>query len=227
MVADDGTSGEELFKTDGTEANTGIVKDITPGDNSGYGPDNLVDMGGILYFTADDSAGGTNRELWHSDGTSGGTYRVKDINPSGAGVDTSSWSPEFTVVNGKLFFVADNGTAGQELWTSDGTPEGTNMVKDIRPGAMGSEPYGLYAGGTRLFFGADDGSGSGSELWVSDGTAGGYPDGKGYLSRWKFVLGAPRRALLQRRILLSSRGRRHGRGAVAQRRNGSRHLPRG
>jgi ELWxxDGT repeat protein len=88
-------------------------------------------------------------------------------------VDTSSWDPELTVVNGKLFFVADNGTAGQELWTSDGTPEGTCMVKDIRPGAVGSEPYGLYAGGTRLFFGADDGSGSGSELWVSDGTAGG------------------------------------------------------
>jgi ELWxxDGT repeat protein len=173
MVASNGTSGEELFKTDGAEAHTDIVKDITPGSGSGYGPSYLVDMGGILYFTADDSAGHTNRELWRSDGTSGGTYRVLDINPSGAGVDTSTWDPELTVVNGKLFFVADNGTAGQELWASDGTPEGTSMVKDIYPGTLGSEPHGLYAGDTNLFFGADDGSGSGDELWVSDVTADG------------------------------------------------------
>ncbi len=173
MVASNGTSGEELFKSDGTEAHTDIVKDITPGSGSGYGPSWLVDMGGILYFTADDSAGHTNRELWRSDGTSAGTYMVKDINPAGSGVDPSSWEPELTAVSGTLFFVADNGTAGQELWASDGTPEGTRMVKDIRPEAMGSKPYGLYAGGGRLFFGADDGSGSGSELWVSDGTAGG------------------------------------------------------
>ena len=108
---------------------------------------------------------------------------VKDINPSGAGVDTSSWGPEFTVVNGKLFFVADNGTAGQELWISDGTPDGTNMVKDIRPGAMGSEPYGLYAGGTRLFFGADDGSGSGCRALGERRYRRRHPHGQGYLSR--------------------------------------------
>ncbi len=37
-----------------------------------------------------------------------------------------------TDVGGTLFFVADDGRTG-ELWRSDGTEAGTEMVKDIDP----------------------------------------------------------------------------------------------
>jgi len=53
---------------------------------------------------------------------------VKDINPGG-----DSYPQYLTNVNGTLFFTADDGIHGWELWKSDGTTAGTLMVKDINP----------------------------------------------------------------------------------------------
>lgn len=76
--ANDGTSGFELWKSDGTETGTVRVKDIWPGPSSSYAYF-LTDVGGTLYFMASDGTSGS--ELWKSDGTEAGTVRVKDINP--------------------------------------------------------------------------------------------------------------------------------------------------
>lgn len=91
---------------------------------------------------------------------------LKDINPGPAG------STPLELVHGSrvLFFVADDGAHGRELWKSSGTGgAGTFLVKDIRPGAESSKPHSLVVLGERVFFVADDGV-HGSELWVSDGT---------------------------------------------------------
>jgi len=40
---------------------------------------------------------------------------------------------EMTAVNGKVFFTADRGPVGRELWVTDGTQAGTRLVKDIYP----------------------------------------------------------------------------------------------
>ena len=69
-----------------------------------------------------------------------------------------------------MFFVADNGINGFELWKSDGTASGTMMVKDIYSGSDYNPPYDLTVVGNTLFFSADDGT-NGRELWKSDGTA--------------------------------------------------------
>ena len=75
-------------------------------------------------------------------------------------------------MNGTLFFAADDGDDGVELWKSDGTAAGTVLVKDINPGSGDSLPSYLTNVNGTLFFAANDGT-HGAELWKSDGTAAG------------------------------------------------------
>jgi ELWxxDGT repeat protein len=158
--------GVELWKSDGTEAGTSMVRDINPGKASSN-PGDLVEVGGILYFNATDgnTAADHGVELWKSDGTEVGTTMVADIN---VGKDSSN-PANLTNVDGELYFSADDGTHGSELWKSDGSAGGTVMVLDINKGADDSSPrfFNNYDG--VLIFAADDGE-HGYEPWKSDGT---------------------------------------------------------
>ncbi len=103
----------------------------------------------------------------------------KDINAAG-----DARPSNFTQVGDTLFFVAsdgpDSGTAspphGYELWKTDGTAAGTELVEDINPTGNGN-PGGLTEAGGTLFFsaydGPDNGTTHGYELWESDGTEAG------------------------------------------------------
>ena len=77
-----------------------------------------------------------------------------------------------TVFRGMFFFAARDGVHGFGLWRSDGTPDGTQLVRVIRHGPGSNEILGFRVVGDTLFFVADDGV-HGFELWRSDGT----PDG--------------------------------------------------
>ncbi|QGJ70078.1 Hypothetical protein PBC10988_17670 [Planctomycetales bacterium 10988] len=83
----------------------------------------------------------------------------------------SSSPTDFEDVNGTLFFRANDGANGVELWMSDGTSAGTTLVKDILSGSSSSTPNQLTNVNGTLFFEANDGSGDG--LWRSDGTSAG------------------------------------------------------
>ncbi len=163
-------TGYELWKTDGTTAGTTLVKDIAPGATSGLNPSDgdagLVDLAGTAYFVADDGIHG--RELWRSDGTDSGTYIVKDVNPgSGAGVlpqESNHGDTAMVVANGRLYFAGDDAVHGFELWSTDGTEAGTQIVADINPDSAGAYPYNITPFGNTLFFVADDGT-HGFELW--------------------------------------------------------------
>ncbi len=163
------TNGVELWKSDGTEAGTVLVKDISAGSGNSF-PQALTNVGGTLFFSAGDGSNGI--ELWKSDGTTAGTVLVKDIRPEAQ----SSFPFHLTNVGGTLFFTADDGINGEELWKSDGTAAGTVLVKNIRAGSGGSFPINLSplftsVGGT-LYFRATDGI-HGVELWKTNGTGGG------------------------------------------------------
>ncbi len=83
-------------------------------------------------------------------------------------VDTESSSPDqLTMVNNTLYFTADDGIKGRELWMSDGTFQGTVLVKDINFGTGSSNPTSLINVGGVLYFAAS--SGTETELWKSDG----------------------------------------------------------
>src|SRR5689334_5427015 len=110
-----------------------LVKNINPAIDGSSTPENAVAVGNVIYFIANDGRHG--KELWKSDGTGPGTNMVKDIYPGVGSLDPEDIYPgELTNVNGTLFFVADDGSHGVELWKSDGTNAGTVMVKDIYPG---------------------------------------------------------------------------------------------
>jgi len=184
--------GRELWKSDGTEAGTILLRDISPGIGGSL-PADLVEFNGHLFFSANDGANG--RELWKTDGTTNGTVLAVNLAPYSGPPPTDSRmiypmrssSPVFlTVYNGALYFRADDGTGthGSELWRSDGTPEGTMLVRDIAPGSTrpipaspsyiepkGSRPGPFYIFGGELYFNASDHYGL--ELWKTDGTAAG------------------------------------------------------
>lgn len=150
FAAFDGEHGSELWATDGTNAGTQMIKDITAGSPS-TDVKGFKTFNGYLYFT-------TNDIFWVTNGTEASTQRVKDI----------SVHSDFFVYDNKLYFNANDGEHGSELWVSDGTPEGTLMLKDINNGGS-SSLFNFIEFDQRLFFYGDDGI-HGNELWVTDGT---------------------------------------------------------
>ena len=77
----------------------------------------------------------------------------------------SNGRPQYlTAVGNTLFFTADDGIHGRELWESDGTETGTVMVKDINSGAARGHTGMMIVVGNGLYFSGDDGV-SGKELW--------------------------------------------------------------
>jgi ELWxxDGT repeat protein len=162
-------AGIELWQSDGTEAGTTLVKDIDPGGRwllgggyyGGYDrylpnssdPGILTNVNGTLYFRADDGANGT--ELWKSDGTAAGTTLVKDINPGTYReydsygnvlyVPNNANPSNLTNVNGTLFFSADDGVHGQELWVLvDDQAAGTNLVVSGFPATVTAGVAGSF-----------------------------------------------------------------------------------
>ena len=141
--ANDGTHGNELWKSDGTEDGTVLVKDIS---STGTVSNRIVSFGNIVYFGAND--GSIGDELWRSDGTEDGTYLVKDIAP---GWDSSN-PKQMTPIGDRLFFTADDDEAGDEFWISDGTESGTVMVANINQNQYDSNPQHYNKVGNLIVF---------------------------------------------------------------------------
>ncbi|MBK8699374.1 MAG: hypothetical protein IPN29_07430 [Saprospiraceae bacterium] len=73
-------------------------------------------------------------------------------------------------LKGLLYFSGESQSgSGQELWRTDGTEQGTYMVKDIKKGEKSSMPSGLKATSGKLFFLAKNKEDK-DVLHVSDGT---------------------------------------------------------
>lgn len=191
FTADDGIHGRELWQSDGTEAGTTLVKNLDDSADDSS-PNGLVYYNNVVFFAtsaglwkSDGTEAGTtlvssqingssllyptiwndilffttlSLELWRTDGTEAGTYKIS----------STSWHALAATNNG-LFFIYQASGHGQELWISDGTVDGTMMVKDIAVGVEHSKISQLTGIGDTLFFAANDVT-HGWELWQSDGT---------------------------------------------------------
>ena len=176
FAANDGIHGSELWKSDGTDAGTVLVKDIFPSADSSYPADFKV-VDGTVLFVADNPIYG--RELWTTDGTEAGTALVKDINPGRRG----SYPFLLDDLSGDLFLSAEDELHGRELWRTDGTDVGTFLVRDIARGEddalsyYGDYFFGVYfddmaRAGSVLLFPAYNHA-HGWEVWRSDGSEAG------------------------------------------------------
>ncbi|MCC6781209.1 MAG: hypothetical protein IT457_00075 [Planctomycetes bacterium] len=148
----------EPWVSDGTAAGTYRVLDVLAGSESSS-PSPFVEFAGRTWFTVAVRASDA-RDLWSSDGTAGGTLPFLAIGETGA---------ELSVAGDRLFFIHQG-----EPWSTDGTPAGTAMVRDIIPGAGSSSPQQLLGlGASRLLLFSARTTPYGAEPWISDGSAAG------------------------------------------------------
>lgn len=160
----------ELVATDGTPGGTYFIDINTKANSSSLsGGINGAALGRSLIFAADDGTRGA--ELWRSDGTPGGTWLLKEFIAGTAG-GLSLIENRFITFGSVVLFGATDNVIGSELYKSDGTPGGTVLVKDIRPGSQGAQPNPIANLGNKVILLATT-SAEGRELWVTDGTAGG------------------------------------------------------
>ena len=210
FIGDTLSTGAELWTSDGTREGTRLAADVNPG-SAGSRITSITDFNGRAFFRADDGAAITphGHEPWVSDGTPAGTFLLKDINAGGA----SSSDPFLIardergrVAGGRLYFGATDGQNGYELWSTDGTPAGTTLAADLRPGGNNSHPSLAAVVGDVLYtfthgtppnqlFRTDARTGQTSQVtaFADDGNfarqplyATPLPDGSG-----RFVFGAP------------------------------------
>ena len=184
FVATDATHGEEVWETDGTTVGTVLLKDINTG-NSGADSSKprsfFLLNNSIVLFIATDATHG--EEVWKTDGTSGGTVLLKDINPGTGNSTTFELIPgfqfpvffSFHTFNNRVYFNAYDGTSTGEVWVTDGTSVNTTLLKDIVTSST-STSFVLLLNSINLtnkfIFPVSDGT-SRSELWESDGTPSG------------------------------------------------------
>ncbi|MCA9171076.1 MAG: hypothetical protein KDB23_25560, partial [Planctomycetales bacterium] len=84
---------------------------------------------------------------------------------------TGSQPHLYTQLGDAVYFIAETGATGSELWRTDGTHDGTQLVRTIAPADAGRSDELISFGDTLYFNGYD--ADAGWELWTSDGTAGG------------------------------------------------------
>ncbi len=163
------TEGGQLLVSGGTEATTlPISRKYTSHINSLAPAIPSTTLGESLLFTGG-AAGFSNPVLWITDGTPDGTVVLDEF--PGQTVATSS----IVAFDGNVYFDAGDEASGQELWRSDGSVGGAELVSDIHRGLSfsgdpaSSRPADFHQIGNRLLFAASSVE-SGRELWATDGS---------------------------------------------------------
>lgn len=166
-----------LYVSDGTLEGTRVVKPdilLTLNNNSsGNSLDGLEFNGKFLF--GGNKGNQSGHELWVTDGSDEGTFEI-EINPITVGPHSniSGFKNFIAKTPTKVFFKGFVPDKGEEIWVTDGTKKGTNMVKDLTLGSdspMLSIPQNVTVG-EKLYFVKIESANDDyrSDLWETDGT---------------------------------------------------------
>jgi ELWxxDGT repeat protein len=157
FVANDGSHGKEIWKSDGTT--TTRVSNFTA-----EGPPDFAEMGVVgdtLFFPAREGTDGL--ELYKTSPPYTSASLVDNLNPS----TTDGSSPsDFAEVNGQLFFTAADSGNNFELWRSASPFTDAVLVREIVAGPGCSCPHEMTGVGSTVYFTAS--AGGPTEVWRSD-----------------------------------------------------------
>ena len=159
-------NGLELWKTNGTDASTVLVKDVYAGTNASA-PAGFTRIGGTVYFAIGYYNVYPFTQLWKTDGTANGTV--------GIGQQTEIYKSQIVPFKGKLYFYGFDAN-GLEPWVSDGTAVGTTMLSNTSPNTAYyySGPFKVLKSDNFVIFAQENyPSNSTNHLWKSDGTPSG------------------------------------------------------
>lgn len=110
-------------------------------------------------------------------GSNGGVTLLTTINPDASAYGSvSSQQAPFAALDDRLLFAATTPASADEPWVTDGTADGTQLLRELVAGDTGSSPRGfLRLGNVVLFTASANAAGARDDdrLWVTDGT----PDG--------------------------------------------------
>ena len=108
-------------------ANPSLLGDIgTRFERNGSHPSDIFEFNGVVFFEAENQQ--AKRVMWASDGSpSWQVEKVWQINI------TVHNAPIFITLGNAMYFRADDGVSGIELWKYDGTS--VSLVADINPGS--------------------------------------------------------------------------------------------
>lgn len=163
--------GNELWKSNGTQQTTDLIKNIFPGKGGSY-PTFLTPVNGKILFDAINIKNGA--ELWSTDGTAADTKLVKDINLNYSNENSEAGFFYKGIAkdgHGGVVFGAYTPAFGGELYGSDGTNYGTQLLNDIATGTDWSYPNSfLFKNNVDYFIG---GNLTGTSIYKTDGTSNG------------------------------------------------------
>lgn len=195
FAASDSMNNTEPWISDGTDTGTHMLIDVSPTGSSD--PEDFFSYNNTLFFCARDNNNNAPYNMWLSDGTYSGTHKLDTIDCYNFGLHfeynsqlyisldsiyttdgTDTGTHPFAnlhmgfplIYHNKLYFDGSKGNYNDELWVSDGTYTGTQLLKEIDPSLSGSSVAKLTVFHNKLIFSASDGT-NGREMWVSDGTA--------------------------------------------------------
>ena len=148
---------------------SGELQAILPEGYSYFHANNFFPFNDKVIFTAESDVYG--REYYITDGTAEGTSLLKDIAEGQANVlPYNSAYPAYFTFGDKLVFRANDGIHGLELWITDGTTEGTQLLKDLDNSPGNSGLFYVLGGLDSYFFFEYKNGNADFELWISDGT---------------------------------------------------------
>jgi ELWxxDGT repeat protein len=164
-------SDNNLWKTDGTVAGSHAIFNLGTSNFPLVVSTSTAALGDDIYFTSYDVDANVS-SLVATDGTTVGTRIIQQFRSTG---------PYLVATSNRVFFTANDDEHGKELWYTDGTPQGTDLI-DVIAGDSSSlvdfdlEGPDLGVLNDNVYFRVYDryttplNGNTPTSLWVTDGT---------------------------------------------------------